>query len=332
MPVAVSGQAVAAMRAGDSIRFFSFMGIGGGLSRADITSSAFMFNSATGRWSTLAQVPGPAGRLAATAQALGGKVYIFGGFTVDSRRREETLARVDVFAPGTRSYGSGAPLPVPVDDTVSGVWRGRLIYLVSGWSRDDNVSNVQYYDPAADRWAQATPIPGPPVFGHAGGIVGDTIVYCDGVRVVRGPVENFRLLSLCFRGDIDPSEPGTVDWTPIPPHPGRPLYRMAAGVLESEGAILFAGGADTPYNYSGIGYDGTLASPSRKTYLYSPGENRWRPGPDLPEATMDHGGLAGAGDRLFLAGGMTAKRRAGSGMFEISPHRRTVFSPDQDAR
>ena len=60
---------------------------------------------------------------------------------------------------------------MPVDDTVSGVWRDRLIFLVSGWSVDANVDAVQVYDPALNRWMRATPVPGIPVFGHAGGIV-----------------------------------------------------------------------------------------------------------------------------------------------------------------
>ena len=78
--------------------------------------------------------------------------------------------------------------------------------------------------------------------------------------------------------------------------------------------MFFAGGADVPFSYSGIGYGGTPASPTRETFLYYPESNRWERGPDLPTPSMDHRGLAGGKDRLFLAGGMTVGRVVSSGL------------------
>ena len=76
----------------------------------------------------------------------------------------------------------GEDIPVPVDDSVAGVYRDRYIYLVSGWSKTDAVRDVQVYDAQKNVWSKATPIPGTPVFGHAGAVVGDTIVYVDGAH------------------------------------------------------------------------------------------------------------------------------------------------------
>jgi hypothetical protein len=216
---------------------------------------------------------------------------------------------VDIYDPLRDSYSAGAPLPVAVDDAVSGVWRNRLIFLVSGWAGAGNAKNVQVYDPRQDRWRQATPIPGPPVFGHAGGIVGDSIVYCDGVKIDLASEQRFVLSRLCFRGEIDPSDPVRITWSGIPPHPGGGKYRMAAGVLSSAGKIAFVGGSGNPYNYNGVGYDGIPSAPSSATFLYDPGRKRWERASRNIVPTMDHRGLVGAGDTLTLIGGMTSRGR-----------------------
>jgi hypothetical protein len=101
-------------------------------------------------------------------------VYLFGGYTVDSAGAERSVPGLDVWDPGANRWSAAAPMPLPVDDAVSAVWRDSLVYLVSGWHDTDNTTRVQIYDPAIDRWRDATPIPGPGVLGHAGGLVGNT--------------------------------------------------------------------------------------------------------------------------------------------------------------
>ena len=77
----------------------------------------------------------------------------------------------------------------PVDDTVALVYQNRYIYLVSGWhgsgisKSTGNVNLVQVFDSQQGRWFNATPFPGAPVFGHAGGIVDDQFLIVDGVKV-----------------------------------------------------------------------------------------------------------------------------------------------------
>ncbi|MGQ0733900.1 MAG: galactose oxidase, partial [Acidobacteriota bacterium] len=156
------------------------------------------------------------------------RVHVFGGYAVAADGRETTSPAVDIYDVRERRYTSGAPMPVPVDDTVSGVWRSRLIFLVSGWSMSDNVANVQAYDPAADRGIAATPIPGTPVFGHAGGVTGDVIVYCGGAKVQAPKTPKYAPSAECWRGDIAPSTPTRIAWRQISPHPGAPRYRAAA--------------------------------------------------------------------------------------------------------
>ena len=306
LPRPLSNNAVAAIAEDDGTFLYSFMGIDESKSSAGITGAAYRYDPGRAAWAEIRPVPGAA-RLGATAQAVEGKIYLFGGFTVDSRLRETTVPTVDIYDPRRNSYSTGAPLPVAVDDAVSGVWRNRLIFLVGGWSGAGNTKNVQVYDPRRDRWSQATPIPGPPVFGHAGGIVGDSIVYCDGVKIDLAGEDRFVLSRLCFRGEIDPSDPMRINWSSIPPHPGGAKYRMAAGVLSLAGKIAFVGGSGNPYNYNAVGYDGIPSAPSSAAFLYNPGQSRWEKAGHNILPTMDHRGLVGTGDTLTLIGGMTAR-------------------------
>ncbi len=85
------------------------------------------------------------------------------------RAGETTLPDVNVYEPLTDRWFRAEDMPVPVDDSVVGVHRDRYIYLVSGWSKTDAVNDVQVYDAQKNKWSKATPIPGTPVFGHAGG-------------------------------------------------------------------------------------------------------------------------------------------------------------------
>ena len=63
---------------------------------------------------------------------------------------------------------------------MAGAYNDRFIYLIGGWSKTGPTQAVQVYDVQKATWLKATPFPGPAVFGHAGAVVGDTIVYIDG--------------------------------------------------------------------------------------------------------------------------------------------------------
>ncbi len=208
---------------------------------------------------------------------------------------------VAVYAPSADAWGRAAEMPVPVDDAVSGLWASSLVYLISGWHDDGNVADVQVFDPSIDVWTTATPIPGAPVFGHSGAIVGHDIVYVGGARVVEG-TPRFVVDGSAWRGRIDPTDPSRIGWEEIPPPPGPPLYRAAAGA--AAGRVLLVGGTDNPYNYDGVGYDGEPSSPAHQLVSWEPGRGWVRLRPP-PVASMDHRNLAVARGHVFLVGGMT---------------------------
>jgi hypothetical protein len=305
LPAPVANNAVAVATVDGRPRIFSFLGLGSGRDHTSITTRAFVLDTGTERWEALPDVPGASGRLAATAQAVGRRVYVFGGYEVAADGKETTSPATDIYLVAERRYQRGADAPVPIDDTVSGVWRDRLIYLVSGWSADRTVTTVQAYDPEADRWLTATPIPGTPVFGHAGGIVGDTIVYCGGAKMLAGASPKYGASGECYRGDIEPGDPARITWRAVALHPGAPRYRAAAGPVttRTRSGIMFAGGTANPYNYNGIGYDGRPAEPEATSWIYDTVRDEWVAGPSLDRPTMDHRGLVHAAGAWWIVGG-----------------------------
>ncbi len=306
LPFPVANNAVAAVQTVDGPAVFSFLGIDSTKAWDGRSSAVLRWDVDAPSWRILQPVPG-VGRLAATAQVVRGKVYLFGGYTVAEDGSERSLPNVDVYDPDADQWSSGAPIPTPVDDAVSGVWRDSLIYLISGWHDRDNVANVQIYDPASDRWLEGTPIPGTPVFGHAGGIAGNRIVYLGGART-GSESPRYRIEESSWAGEIDPDDPTRIRWRRLPQHPGPALYRAAAAGIDDR-RVVFAGGTDNPYNYNGLGYDGVPAEPRTGVFAYDVEAERWLSLPDLSVATMDHRGIVVLGAALFIVGGMEADQR-----------------------
>ncbi|MFZ5608822.1 MAG: Kelch repeat-containing protein [Pseudomonadota bacterium] len=313
LPMAVSNNAVTLALGPQGPTAYSFMGLGPGKTPADITRAAFACVLAARRCQAIAAVPVPQGRLAATAVTVGETILIFGGYGIAADGRETSMPEVLAFDPKTTRYSRRAPMPTPVDDSLAAVYADRYVYLVSGWHDTDNVALVQVYDASEDRWFAATDYPGTPVFGHAGGIVENWLVSADGVALGKAEGEQearrFAMVSEAWIGEIDPQDPRHIRWQAIEPHPGAPLYRAAAKASAHRQQVIFAGGSETPYNYDGIGYDGTPAAPSARVLAFDIRHGAWLRLADKPAATMDHRGLVEAHDHFWTLGGMESGQR-----------------------
>ena len=330
LPAPVSSNAVAISHDAGGARIFSFMGIGPKKTWDAITTSAYEMDPGTGKWTEMRPVPGVAGRLAASAVALHDQVFIFGGYVVDAQGGETTVPDLNVFVPVENRYYRGHDVPVPVDDAVVGLYRDRYIFVIGGWStsKNDAVRNVQVYDTDKDTWMQATPIPGTPVFGHAGAIIDDTIVYVDGAYKNRGGLgPKYLASSECWAGIIPRKGDITkIEWIKLPAHPGNARYRIAAGAAPLEkrkaGRIYFSGGSDAPYNYNGIGYNGQPAEPSPVTFAFNEYTGKWETvGENTPEPTMDHRGLLVTHRGLVIVGGMEKGQQVTAKVTVVKPER-----------
>jgi N-acetylneuraminic acid mutarotase len=301
----ISDNAVAALRVHWQLLLFSFMGMGEKKNADAITNTAFSLDATEGNWSAIHPVPGTAGRIGAMAASVRDQVYLFGGYVVYAQGGEMVVPDVSSYQPSHDRWFRIADIPKPVADSVIGVYRDRWIYLVGGRSNAGVVNDVQVYDVEKDRWAPATPIPGPAVFGHAGGLVGETIVYVDGARENPAGSPKYVASDECWMGKIDHHDKTKIQWSKLPNHPGAARYRIAGGGSETDQKVYFAGGTDNPYDYNGIGFDGKPSEPSPVTFDFNLHTKKWETINDnTPDPTMDHRGLLVTHEGLVLIGGM----------------------------
>jgi N-acetylneuraminic acid mutarotase len=329
LPVPLSNNAVAMVKSRGALQLYSLMGIGPKKVWDATSNAAYALDPETGKWTEMHTIPGTAGRLAAAAIGAREHVFLFGGYVIDGQGGEATLPDVNVYEPLTDHWLRGEDIPVPVDDSVIGVHRDRYIYLIGGWSKSDAVRDVQVYDGEKNKWLKATPIPGTPVFGHAGALVGDTIVYIDGAyKNPAGDRPKYIASDECWLGKIDHKDLTKIQWTKLPNHPGNARYRIAAGGSEKDQKIYFSGGTDNPYNYNGIGYDGKPAEPSPVTFAYDLRAGKWETlNVNTPDPTMDHHGLLVLPEGLVIVGGMEKGQQVTSKVVVLAKQAAAAAAP-----
>lgn len=315
IPKSVTNNAIAQVHVDNKDYVISFSGLSSEKTYKGVHNDTFVYDVSKNHWKKRKPVPiekpinGLTGRLASVAAGIGDTAYIFGGYTVAKDHSEVSIPDVYSYSVQNDNYQKLAPMPVPVDDSVAFTYQDRYIYLISGWHNDGNVNLSQVYDTQTDTWQQASPFPGKPVFGHAGGIVNNTLIICDGVRVdvFTDKRRRYAAESACYRGEISPKNPHKIFWFKIPHPTGISRYRMAAtGFINSETAeheIVFIGGSNNPYNYNGIGYNGIPSQPSNEIWRYNIKNKSWQIS-HSENTTMDHRGLLQLNSSLITIGGM----------------------------
>lgn len=313
LPEPVSNNAVASVHIRGKTYIASFMGIGQGKQQADIHNKVFMHTLGDFGWHDMPAVPSQqrlSGRIAASAVALNNNFFVFGGFSVNTDGSEQTVADSYRLDPITKRYTKLNDIPVPVDDAVALTYQNRYIYLVSGWSDNGNVNLVQLFDNYTQRWSQATPFPGNPVFGLAGAMLNNKMLLCDGVTLQYYTDRKREFVSepACYLGSVGDNA-NSIDWRKVPHPTGTARYRMAAIASKVDGkdVIAFVGGSTNPYNYNGIGYNNIASAPNSKVWLYSLTEQRWLKAADTT-AVMDLRGLIDIDGSIYSVGGMTAEQ------------------------
>lgn len=253
MPERVSNQAVTYADVKGNGFVYSFSGIDEMKLFSGIHKRAFKYDIENDSWETLAPLPSGNGRIAAGASSVKDKIYIIGGYEVFEDGGEISVDLVHVFDPATDTYLADAtPIPVPIDDHIQAVWRDSLIYIVTGWSDVTNVPDVQIFNPSLNSWQEGTPVPNTntyKVFGSSGSIVGDTIYYSGGVRIVGG---GFASSNVVRKGVINPDNPTEITWSHRTSFDAIG-YRMGAAVW-NESRPIWIGGSEDAYNFDGISY------------------------------------------------------------------------------
>lgn len=318
MPKRVSNNAVVEGFIGNNAFVYSFAGIDSTKTKSGINLGSYRYDVTNGSWMTLPALPDTMGKIACGVSRVGDKLYIIGGYYVLPNGNEISSDKVHVFNITTNSFeADGAKIPVPIDDHVQCVYNDSLIYVVTGWSNTNNVSDVQIYNPTLNQWTVGASTPNDnyfKAFGASGTIIGDTIFYNGGVR---GGF-NFSAISFTRKGIIDPNDPTQITWSQITDNPGSPGYRMACSHYQNK--AFWIGGGGVAYNYNGIAYyGGAGVEPLDRILQYSSDTFLWDEGLGTPFQVMDLRGIAQISDtEWIICGGMTSGQEVSNRTFLIT--------------
>tara|TARA_B100000508_G_C11465634_1_gene282080 strand:+ start:11070 stop:12392 length:1323 start_codon:yes stop_codon:yes gene_type:complete len=306
---------------------YSFGGITDSLHPEDIHQRVFKYDVLNDEWTEQAALPDTMGKIAAGASFVNNKIYVMGGYHVDTNLNEYSSDRVHIYNPYIDTFEvDGAPIPTPIDDHVQVVWRDSLIYVVTGWSNFSNVPYVQVYNPYFNSWEAASPVPNDntfKAFGAAGYILGDTIYYYGGVSGSLG----FSARSYLRKGVINPEDPLDIQWEMVEEPPGGDNYRMACSGHDK--TIFFVGGAATAYNFDALAYsNGDQVYPNERILSYDVesgiSENTFNTEHD----PMDLRGIAKmGGGNWIIAGGIDTNRVARTSTYLL--HNENLSDIDQ---
>ncbi|MCZ4409538.1 T9SS type A sorting domain-containing protein [Cryomorphaceae bacterium 1068] len=328
MPEPVSNNSVVEAFAGDTLCVYSFTGISEGLEPEDIHLKSWRYNYILDEWTQLPDVDDFQGKIAAGASTVNNIIYLIGGYHVFPNFSEQTSEKVHRFDADANVWlEDGADIPVPVDDHVQAVWRDSLIYVITGWSQNTNVNDVQIYDPTNDTWTAATSTPNSntfEAFGASGTIIGDTIYYYGGTKISGF---NFIASNEFRKGIINPEDPTDILWSLEPDINLPDGYRMACTSFGDE--VIWIGGAETAYNFDGLAYSGgAVVQPHQEIRTYDAIANTWAIFENSPFAIMDLRGIARVSDdEWIIAGGMTTNAQVTGAVYRI--HRATVDTENQ---
>ena len=303
MPVLRSNLATTSLVVNDTPFVYCFMGLDSSKAcGTGIRLESFRYNTITDSWAQIADVPDTEGRIAASASGVNGKVYLIGGYKVFSNCDEFTSPRVDIYDPLTDTWSLGDSVPIRTDDHVQVVYKDSLIFCISGWSQNTNTRFVQVYDTYLDQWQNKGNIPSLGLFGHAGGLSGDSILYLDGVRITN----QFVLVNAAYLATID-SVTLNLSYTSLGMHPGDRVYR--GGGFAFGGRIAFTGGTNNAYNVDGIGYNNVPSVESGRTFGYDLASGTWEDYARNPDSVMDVREIAQVnGNEFYVIGGMEANQ------------------------
>jgi N-acetylneuraminic acid mutarotase len=260
-----------------------FATVGG---RPSAPRAMLAYDPAADSWTT--REPIPEGVNHAGFAAVGGKLYIVGGFRVNTFTPS---GAVRIYDPADSTWRDGAPMLTPRGALAVVVVDGK-IHAIGGNAAggdlpphehgapqaDNSVGTHEVYDPAADAWVRLAPMPTPR--NHLG-----AAVVAGKIHVVGGRV----------RGDMELTtheiyDPAAGSWAAGPP---LPTGRSGIAVVAHRGFVYVFGGE-------------TVRTLSSKTFddaeRFDPATGRWERLPPMP--TARHGlGAASVGEAIYVLSG-----------------------------
>ena len=160
LPKKTTNQAVSEGFIGNKKYLFSFGGLDSTKLYSGIHRSSFRYDIKANSWKEIESLPDTLGKIANAASRIMDTIYIIGGYHVFADGSELSSNKVHRFNIRKNQFmNDGADIPISIDDHVQSIWRNKLIYVITGWSNDKNVPDVQIYDPKQNKWLKGTSVP-----------------------------------------------------------------------------------------------------------------------------------------------------------------------------
>lgn len=267
----------------------------------ELNPATFIFDVASGTWSTGAARPHPGNHHA--AEVYNGRLYLFGGLTAGSD------GKVQIYDPVTDAWTKGADMPFAAGSGASALIGGK-VYVAGGIIGSSTTNRVSRYDPDADAWAELAPMPQ----GR-----NHTATTTDGLKLYvfggRGPGSGDRNVTTNGFDTFQLYDPATNMWesseTPGSPLPPLPQARGGMGKAVRLGDYLYVFGGET-LTGPGATADGVYD----RVDVYSLSTNSWFTDAAMP--TARHGIFPIEVDRrIYVAAGGVRFGGSASAVLEI---------------
>ena len=171
-------------------------------------------------WSVVSTLPG-SGLNAPAAVALGGKIYVIGGFNTTTNVPSDKVLVYDI---ASRRWSEAAPLPAPRGGHAA-IVLGSRIHVIGGGNSQRTLDDHSVYDPTTNAWSALAPLPRSE--GSPATAVFDGKLYAIGGR--SGPGDF---------GYVDIYDAASHSWTPGPAIEPR---GTAGAVVYCDAIHLFGG-------------------------------------------------------------------------------------------
>jgi N-acetylneuraminic acid mutarotase len=215
-------------------------------------NNAWEYDPAADTWKALAPMPSKRG--SPVAVAVGEKIYVIGGVgllpgstetAMGFTTPQASVGTVEEYDPETNTWRERSPMPTPRNHTTAGAVNGK-IYVIGGRvgaafiSEATDVSVVEEYDPAADKWS--APRSRMPTARSALG----SGVLNGRIYVAGGEFQDPHMMAT-FRA-VEAYDPASDSWSIMPSMPVS-RHGLAAGVI---GNRLILVGGDVQSSGSGV--------------------------------------------------------------------------------
>ncbi|HEY7067537.1 MAG TPA: kelch repeat-containing protein [Chloroflexota bacterium] len=283
-------------------RIYSVAGFVGQVTEA--SGLVQVYDVAADRWSEGPSLPERLHHPAAAA--LGGKLYVVGGFYGTFAQREPAQS-LWAYDPATDQWERRASLPTARGAPSAVALDGRL-YVMGGERRVpdggpadyESVADVAAYDPATDRWEMLPPMRHPR--NHLGAEVIDGRIYAVGGRDA----------DTLLMTTLEMYDPATRSWQERAP---MPTGRSGHGAAAFGGRLYVFGGEGNTANPRGV---------FAEVEAYDPASDTWAQVDTM--ATPRHAFSAVVvDDRIYLPGGSTLQGGFGYGRTALLD----AYVPDQ---